>query len=86
MGHLSRSHDQTQGNAEQSRRAGDNQETHATLVEDSRKVNAASLQDVEAKHIAVLIDQHQGNRKQIAAALGISERTLYRKLKKYSLA
>ena len=85
MGHLSRTHDQAQGNAGQSRRAGDNQATHATLVEDSRKVNAASLQDVEAKHIADLIDQHQGNRKQIAGALGISERTLYRKLKKYNL-
>ncbi len=29
--------------------------------------------------------QHGGNRKQVAAALGVSERTLYRKLKRYAL-
>jgi PAS domain S-box-containing protein len=46
---------------------------------------APTLQDVEARHIAELLRRHGGNRKQVAAALGISERTLYRKLKRYDL-
>jgi transcriptional regulator with PAS, ATPase and Fis domain len=45
----------------------------------------ASLHDVEAQHINRLLQQHSGNRKQVAAALDVSERTLYRKLKKYGL-
>jgi two-component system response regulator AtoC len=47
--------------------------------------NAASLQDVEARHIAELLDRHGGSRRKVAKALGISERTLYRKLKQYNL-
>jgi transcriptional regulator with GAF, ATPase, and Fis domain len=47
---------------------------------------AATLHDVEAQHISRLLAQHNGNRKQVAAALGVSERTLYRKLKRYALA
>jgi len=45
----------------------------------------ASLHDVEAQHINRLLQEHNNNRKQVAAALGVSERTLYRKLKKYGL-
>jgi transcriptional regulator with GAF, ATPase, and Fis domain len=44
-----------------------------------------SLQDVEAQHISQLLQQHNNNRRQVAQALGISERTLYRKLKRYNL-
>ena len=47
---------------------------------------AATLHDVEAQHISRLLAQHGGNRKQVAAALSVSERTLYRKLKRYALA
>ena len=39
----------------------------------------------QAKHIAELLQRHHDNRRQVAAALGISERTLYRKLKRYNL-
>jgi len=46
---------------------------------------ATSLQDVEAQHISQLLQQHNNNRRKVAEALGISERTLYRKLKKYGL-
>jgi two-component system response regulator AtoC len=46
---------------------------------------SASLHDVEAQHISRLLQQHNNNRKQVAAALGVSERTLYRKLKRYAL-
>jgi transcriptional regulator with PAS, ATPase and Fis domain len=44
-----------------------------------------ALHDVEAKHISELLQQHHDNRRQVAEALGISERTLYRKLKRYNL-
>ena len=40
-----------------------------------------TLKDIEAQHIKDLLDQYQGNRKKVADALGISERTIYRKLK-----
>ena len=45
----------------------------------------ASLQEMEAQHIADLLNTHSGNRRLVADALGISERTLYRKLKKFGL-
>jgi PAS domain S-box-containing protein len=44
-----------------------------------------SLKSVEAQHIADLLRFYAGNRKQVAEAMGISERTLYRKLKRYDL-
>ncbi len=43
--------------------------------------NLATLKDIEAQHIKDLLDQFQGNRKKVAETLGISERTIYRKLK-----
>jgi len=48
--------------------------------------SAASLHDVEANHIRQLLQQHNNNRRQVAEALGISERTLYRKLKRFGLS
>jgi transcriptional regulator with PAS, ATPase and Fis domain len=47
---------------------------------------AASLHDVEAQHIAELLERHAGSRRKVAQVLGISERTLYRKLKRYGLS
>ena len=44
-----------------------------------------SLHDVEAQHILALLQKHHDNRRLVAEALGISERTLYRKLKRYHL-
>ena len=46
---------------------------------------ASSLHDVEAQHINRLLQEHHNNRRKVAQALDISERTLYRKLKKYGL-
>ena len=46
---------------------------------------ASSLHDVEAQHISQLLQQYNNNRRRVAETLGISERTLYRKLKKYGL-
>jgi transcriptional regulator with PAS, ATPase and Fis domain len=44
-----------------------------------------TLHDVEARHIAELLTQHHNNRRKVAELLEISERTLYRKLKRYQL-
>ncbi len=44
-----------------------------------------SIKEMEAKHIGELLARYQGHRRKVAAELGISERTLYRKLDKYSL-
>jgi two-component system response regulator AtoC len=46
---------------------------------------SSSLVDIEARHIRGLLDRYTGNRRRVAGDLGISERTLYRKLKKYGL-
>jgi len=45
-----------------------------------------SLKDIEAEHIKQLLERFNGNRKQVADTLGISERTIYRKLKKLGLS
>ncbi len=44
-----------------------------------------SLREAEACHIQRLLAEHGGNRRKTAAALGIGERTLYRKLALYGL-
>ena len=47
---------------------------------------AQPLAKVERSHIRALLDVHAGHRSRVAAALGITERTLYRKLKRYGLS
>ncbi len=44
-----------------------------------------SLSEMERNLISKALDRFQGNRRKSAEALGISERTLYRKLKEYEL-
>lgn len=44
-----------------------------------------SLDAVERKHILKILDKYNGNRRTTAEELGISERTLYRKLSDYGL-
>lgn len=44
-----------------------------------------SLHSLESMQIEKLLKQHDGNRRRVAKALGISERTMYRKLKLYGL-
>jgi len=53
--------------------------THPRLLVGSRM----TLADVERSHIESILDQVDGNREQAAAILGISSRTLYRKLKEF---
>ena len=58
---------------------GDIQE--ATEYEES----ALSISEVEKEMIVKALERHQGKRKLAAGDLGISERTLYRKIKEYKL-
>ncbi len=52
------------------------------IIED----DAISLEDRERRAILRALEHSQGNRKQAAADLHISERTLYRKLKEYNIS
>ena len=49
------------------------------------KPGNTSMAEMEAEHITKLLQSYNGHRRNVADALGISERTLYRKLQKYSL-
>src|SRR5690554_4541895 len=53
----------------------------ATEYEES----ALSISEVEKEMIAKALERHNGKRKSAAIELGISERTLYRKIKEYDL-
>jgi transcriptional regulator with PAS, ATPase and Fis domain len=44
-----------------------------------------SLQDKEVELIRKALDKYGGKRKMAARELGISERTLYRKIKQYDI-
>jgi DNA-binding NtrC family response regulator len=48
-------------------------------------VENLSLQDKELEMIRKSLERNQGRRKNAASELGISERTLYRKIKQYNL-
>lgn len=60
---------------------GRNNIQEATEYEES----ALSISDVEKEMIMKALERHNGKRKLAANDLGISERTLYRKIKEYSL-
>ncbi len=49
------------------------------------RASTASLRDLERDHLQGLLDAHGGHRARVAAALGVTERTLYRKLKQHGL-
>ncbi len=57
----------------------------APLATSAARTAPASLRDVERAHLQQLLDAHGGHRARVAAALGITERTLYRKLKLHGL-
>ncbi len=44
-----------------------------------------SIAEVERRYISSLLVQHDGNRRIVANIMGVNERTLYRKLKRYRL-
>ncbi|HUX91898.1 MAG TPA: sigma 54-interacting transcriptional regulator [Gallionellaceae bacterium] len=64
---------------------------HEIPVETIRQASSntnpnASIAELEAEHISKLLISYNGHRRYVADTLGISERTLYRKLKRYNLA
>ena len=56
-------------------------------IEDTEEYveESLSLEDVEKDMIRKALDRHKGKRKFAAQELGISERTLYRKINEYGL-
>ncbi|WP_293710406.1 sigma-54 dependent transcriptional regulator [uncultured Parabacteroides sp.] len=54
-------------------------------VEDVEEEETLSLEEVEKEMIRKALEKHNGRRKNAAADLKISERTLYRKIKEYNL-
>jgi two-component system, NtrC family, response regulator HydG len=50
-----------------------------------RPAPRSSLRDAEREALRAQLQKHAGRRRDLAASLGISERTLYRKLKAYGL-
>jgi transcriptional regulator with PAS, ATPase and Fis domain len=57
------------------------------FIEDTEEVEeeTLSLAEKEVELIRKALDKHNGRRKQAARELGISERTLYRKIKEYNI-
>ncbi|UZO81424.1 sigma-54 dependent transcriptional regulator [Aquimarina sp. ERC-38] len=55
------------------------------FAEEIQEEETLSLQDKELELIKKSLDRHRGKRKAAAEELGISERTLYRKIKQYDL-
>lgn len=56
--------------------------TYEEAIEDQEVI---SIQDKEIEMIKLSLERNQGKRKLVAKELGISERTLYRKIKQYEL-
>ena len=52
---------------------------------ETKGAEVISLKSMEENHIRELLQRYRGNRKQVADALGISERTIYRKLKRLGI-
>jgi transcriptional regulator with PAS, ATPase and Fis domain len=56
-------------------------------IQDTQEIieESLSLADKEIELIRKALDRHNGKRKYAAGELGISERTLYRKIKEYNI-
>jgi len=54
-------------------------------IDDIYEEEIISLQDKEVELIRRALERNQGKRKDAAEELGISERTLYRKIKQFEL-
>ena len=59
--------------------------TYIDAIEEEDEEETLSLHDKELELIKKSLERHQGKRKLAADELGISERTLYRKIKQYDL-
>ncbi|MCK5402141.1 MAG: sigma-54-dependent Fis family transcriptional regulator, partial [Flavobacteriaceae bacterium] len=63
----------------------ENNQDKYSFVEDIEEEETLSLHDKELELIKKSLERHKGKRKLAAAELGISERTLYRKIKQFDL-
>ena len=61
------------------------EEKHEIITEPEIIEESLSLQDKEREMINKALNKHNGKRKAAAKELGISERTLYRKIKEYNI-
>ena len=61
------------------------QEDKYHFAEEIQEEETLSLQDKEIELIKKSLERNKGKRKAASAELGISERTLYRKIKQYDL-
>ncbi|MBZ0264467.1 sigma-54 dependent transcriptional regulator [bacterium] len=57
----------------------------ATYMEDSDITDRPTLEEIEREQIRQVLHETEGNRRAAAKILGISERTLYRKINEYNL-
>lgn len=67
-------------------RAREASEPSAFAATTTLEENPLTMHEVEKRLIGTALERFEGNRRQTADALGISERTLYRKLREYGLA
>ncbi len=58
---------------------------HEVVEAEAEIVGSRSIEDTNRELIRITLEQCDGNRKMAAARLGISERTLYRKINEYGL-
>ena len=60
---------------------------HEDAIQDTEEIveESLSLEEKEKELITKALNKHRGKRKYAAEELGISERTLYRKIKEYDL-
>jgi two-component system, NtrC family, response regulator AtoC len=63
-----------------------NLQSHAAVGFDARSTGHVSLEEVERLYIARLLEEFRGNRANVARILEVSERNLYRKIKRYGLS
>ena len=54
-------------------------------IQEVKAIESLSIQDKELELIKKSLEKHAGKRKLAAEELGISERTLYRKIKQFDL-
>ena len=54
-------------------------------IQEVKAIESLSIQEKELELIKKSLDKHEGKRKLAAKELGISERTLYRKIKQFDL-
>ncbi|MCH8287627.1 MAG: sigma-54-dependent Fis family transcriptional regulator [Candidatus Marinimicrobia bacterium] len=57
----------------------------SAVVVSNKEVGNVSMQDMEKELIISTLDKYRGNRRMSSESLGISERTLYRKIKEYDI-